>query len=868
LVERLLNDFLKTTTAFQKVKKDNNMVLAELENERSKVIPLVHEIDRIVNENNQLHQAIIQAEEQAKEIQIKYYHEELKYKSQIDDLKFVITNKDGKLKILEEQSKEKLSSRSEGSGFTRDNTDRAPLRDSTNERLNNTDSMMQELDNARRHCADELIEADEKIAGLRAEVRRIDNSKVELNDTIRLQIEKLEVRDREISRLNSIKNEGPNIDNMSHAYTNELSKASIQKLNNQIDFLNMQNQKLDSQLQEKIQVMDTAENFKKDKIALSQKCISFQSENIRLIDDIKTMENVIQELKDKVKESSSVMSKKNYVPLADLNTEKESKNQLKDDVIALESQIRQYKRADEINQDRINSSDSEVKTLTTRLDELILENRDQNSRLDEQLHEVKKVKHEREKAKDDAEFYKERAKQMEHNYETYKKMKEDIYQEKEVTEEERSKYHNKLIKIENELSETRRTSSEVNYELERLKRQKELNDAELDDLRQNSAKFRNEADNNTATLSRVHIQNETNKKQLEYAQKDKDIIGSELQAKTTQITQLERQVKMLKQELESAQDSISIMRSEHKMLSDDLSEKITEHEMEVRKKRDTERELSEYKHLKNKFESIEDRIESIVTQKAEIEKDNTKLKSKVIELESVVRAKEKFTEESDRKYQEVCIKLSEAERRGMKKETTYDMNSQYKYDAEDKQRIINELRTKETDQLERLESIQSEVKKLRYDIGVEKDRASNYKESKEKVDYELREARKNLTDLEQEISVGKNQVLINEQHRSQSSLEVDELKKQVSNMKNNKNDLEEDNREIRKKLDEMKSNTNKLESLIQTLERSKDDLVGKFQNVNKEKNNEERDKSMLITEIAQLKKSIVEKESEIHEIRS
>lgn len=43
------------------------MILAELENERSKVVPLARENERIVEENNQLHQAIIQAEEQAKE---------------------------------------------------------------------------------------------------------------------------------------------------------------------------------------------------------------------------------------------------------------------------------------------------------------------------------------------------------------------------------------------------------------------------------------------------------------------------------------------------------------------------------------------------------------------------------------------------------------------------------------------------------------------------------------------------------------------------------------------------------------------------------------------------------------------------------
>lgn len=120
----------------------------------------------------------------------------------MDDLKFVITTKDGKLKLLEEQSKGKTGYGQEDNNYNRNSNDRAPFRDCTNERLNNTEVMMQELEDARRQCADELIEADEKIAELKAEVKKVELSKVELEDTIRLQREKLEARDREITRLN------------------------------------------------------------------------------------------------------------------------------------------------------------------------------------------------------------------------------------------------------------------------------------------------------------------------------------------------------------------------------------------------------------------------------------------------------------------------------------------------------------------------------------------------------------------------------------------------------------------------------------------------------------------------------------------
>ena len=60
LVERLLNDFLKTTNAFRQMKTQNEKILAEFNSEKSKIVPLSKENEKLVHENNQLHQAMIQ----------------------------------------------------------------------------------------------------------------------------------------------------------------------------------------------------------------------------------------------------------------------------------------------------------------------------------------------------------------------------------------------------------------------------------------------------------------------------------------------------------------------------------------------------------------------------------------------------------------------------------------------------------------------------------------------------------------------------------------------------------------------------------------------------------------------------------------
>lgn len=317
------------------------------------------------------------------------------------------------------------------------------------------------------------------------------------------------------------------------------------------------------------------------------------------------------------------------------------------------------------------------------------------------------------------------------------------------------------------------------------------------------------------------------------------------------------------------------MRSEHKILSDELSDKLSELEAEQRKRREMERELTEYKQLKNKFSQIEEQINTIVQQKIEAEQSNTKNKSKIVELESLLRAKEKAILEGDKKYQEVLKNLSEVERRGMKEDDKWQAAHQYKLELEDKQSIINSLRLKETEQTERIESLSGEVKKLRADLEMERERVANFRQAKEKADHELKEVKRRLVDLENQMSEGKNESIKTEQRRNQAEIEAEDLRNQIGHLRKDKMKLEEDVAELRKVNEDLRvgmsrgeGEIGRLQSLIQTLERSKEDLIQKLQNTNKERNNNERDKASLVTEISQLKQQIVQKVAEIEEMRS
>lgn len=677
------------------------------------------------------------------------------------------------------------------------------MKDSTNESLNNTELQIQELEKARIHYGDELEKADEKITVMNSEMNQLKNMRSEFEDTIKLQKERLDTRDREIERLNSLHTAGSNIDHLNQAYNTELSRTNIEKLNNQIDFLNKQNQKMEEDLKSKNEILSTSEKYKADRIAMGKKYTDLIKDNKKLLEDIHAMENVIQELKDKVNENSSVMVKKKYVPLADLNGEKDKRVKAEDQMKKLENEIRQYKRADDFSQDQLKKVESEVRTLNKNLEDLIKENLDLNNRVDDHMNDIRRIKNEKEQSQQDTEYYQNKYKQMEQNYHQYKKMNIEVSQEKELTEEGRIKNQEKVINLENELSEALRLHSEVKYELERMKRQHEYNESELEEYRQRATNYKNQADNNSTTLNRVQIKSETALKQLEVSGRERMYLQEEIDKKSKEIIQLEKELKSLKYEFESSQDSKEIMRSEHKMLSDELTNVLKDLEMEKRRIRELERESSEYKHIKTKLEGFEEGFENIISKKSNIEKDNAKNMNRIIELENLLKIKEKVLEENDRKYQEVCIRQSESDRKEMKDDTQWQVIQQYKEEIEDKQRVIHEQRLKETENLERVESQQVEIKKLKYDIDLERDRVKNIKETKEKVDFELREARRNVTDLDDRLNSDRNSNIITEQQKNQATMEVSDLQNQIQNLKKDKHNLDEDNSESRKNVEEL-----------------------------------------------------------------
>ena len=101
LVERLFNDLIKTAEGFQSLKKIHDESKNQINKQELLIVPLKKENERIVKENNELHHDIIKCKED-------YLSKESQWRASIkaiederSDLRFVITQKDARLKQLE-----------------------------------------------------------------------------------------------------------------------------------------------------------------------------------------------------------------------------------------------------------------------------------------------------------------------------------------------------------------------------------------------------------------------------------------------------------------------------------------------------------------------------------------------------------------------------------------------------------------------------------------------------------------------------------------------------------------------------------------------------------------------------------------------
>ena len=104
LIERLLNDLIKTTEGFQSLKKINEELKQTVNKSEQMILPLKKENARLVQENNDLHFEMIKIKEESDYNSNKWQTTFNRLDGERNDLRFLVEQKDQKLKKLEDEN--------------------------------------------------------------------------------------------------------------------------------------------------------------------------------------------------------------------------------------------------------------------------------------------------------------------------------------------------------------------------------------------------------------------------------------------------------------------------------------------------------------------------------------------------------------------------------------------------------------------------------------------------------------------------------------------------------------------------------------------------------------------------------------------
>ena len=259
LVERLLNDLVRTTEGFQALKKANDQYKALNESEKQLQEPLRRENQRIVQENNQLHMEIIKYKEDAQHIEHKYKLTIQNIESERQDLRFLVDQKDHKIRDQDreiQEVKDKLESvlgkvympggeRAGGRDLppTAMNVIGRPQKiEMTNtfpqESEREIVSSKDEYTREQKLWAEELRNADQRAEKYRNDLTQINRESEQLADNLAQTQDQVLQREQEIMRLQALFEGGQNMDKLTINYVNKANQDTVSKLNSHIDFLN------------------------------------------------------------------------------------------------------------------------------------------------------------------------------------------------------------------------------------------------------------------------------------------------------------------------------------------------------------------------------------------------------------------------------------------------------------------------------------------------------------------------------------------------------------------------------------------------------------------------------------------------------
>jgi chromosome segregation ATPase len=147
------------------------------------------------------------------------------------------------------------------------------------EQSNHNHGASQELRAREQEWANELRRADERSHEVRQRCEDLKKANSELEARCKAQEQQIETRDVEILRLGGLYQGGQNNDKLSMQYSQEQNQKIVGKLNAQLDFLNKENHRLQTQLDLFVKDKSVVEHIDKYRADIDD--LTFENQTLR-----------------------------------------------------------------------------------------------------------------------------------------------------------------------------------------------------------------------------------------------------------------------------------------------------------------------------------------------------------------------------------------------------------------------------------------------------------------------------------------------------------------------------------------------------------------------------------------------------------
>ena len=859
LVERLLNDLLKTSEGFQQIKAENKEYSNQISNFEKILDPLKRENNRLIKVNNDLHLEMMGVKEKADDNDNKWRCTVKTLESETGDFKFVIERLRSDVKRLETENytlKTRLESAisatylpSTQKGIidpalklqdmnTASNHQKFVTSKPMNDEAEETDRSTFLREN--EDWANELRDADDRARKLQEALESVQGVQEESQTRVAALVTQVENRDKELKRLTDLLEDFPNMEKLTHSYIVTDSKDSVSNMNSKMDYLNNENTRLDSEL--------TDANTKLDRVQY------MFSENNQLQIEVQELKVKNSKLKTRIANLEVVEQQLDEFNLRDLNISKaDLAEELVQARIAYENE-RSMKETVQLENKRLGDElqvtftlqqthQVEKGTLQESIDRLKEDKQRQGHELIESQGLSNRLQLELKSARDEVRLMEHKIENLSKEIEMSQGAVHKISKEHLDTTEEAYSLKQKIAVLENSKNLLQSELDNARFEIQRMSSLKQAAEQHLENYKSESLKAKTEADSQTSARQRIIVLNEGLQKEVDFLKEENKSISELRNQDRKAIQDADRSIADLQMQLVAAKDSQGAVGREVTILNDDLAKRLSEIRQLEAQNAANARELENLRPLEQRVEEYAIEIKALTSQTVGKDQASSQLLRQVEALEDQVGKLR-----NDNNLLNTQLKSAVGERNTLQESIDFLENEKVGAQAamqraESREASYNNLNGELERAREKEREYIRDIEKLRSDITREEDKATSLQRqldhairSKEDSSIELDRARATYTASQSNEQETRSKVMRLEEQVFQLGLQLEDSKRAASLEQTERLRADDEISQLKRSIESEKAHSSRLndqiismKSLHESLEKSRDELVSKLQ---------------------------------------